>query len=603
MPRGDLVVCSFHTADPYYTGFADALRAGLDAQGIPHDVHRLVKGPDDDWADMTRRKVGILDAACRAHPDKKVFWIDVDCSLVDLPDLVADFSADVIGFQRGFADPLSIGYGRRTRFWEPCFFGINTTPSARDFVATAAALERSSSLKATDDYFFEEAWRTRAAGMSFQVIPSAAVVGRGADLPGVPQFFRFGSSGNVAEYRDKVVQHEPVGSGARPGPRERVTTLAHRTAKAVHHRLPAGARRQARDAADRLGITHLLTASDPVAGLPSGGDATAVARRAAVRTMVSAGQRGDLARVEAGMAAVEAAGGPSAAERAAHEAATAYAHYLAVGDGREPLPLSWWSRPFPGNFGDWLSPYLLQALSGRAVAYKAPTARTSSPHLVAVGSIGRFVSASSVVVGTGVSESDTWLDPAARYVSVRGPVTAAALRASGGPDVERFGDPGALLRRVLPLERGATNGRVALVRHVRHRDLPTILPEGTDELSVLAGTPGQVEDLVRTLVSYDRVVTSAMHVLVACQSYGIPCALVTFAGAEDAVHGTGVKYGDYVRGVGLGMSLTPAVVGLDLRRLDLDPLTTDDRVDDRTLDDVEDAVRTAADLVLTPAGV
>ena len=34
------------------------------------------------------------------------------------------------------------------------------------------------------------------------------------------------------------------------------------------------------------------------------------------------------------------------------------------------------------------------------------------------------------------------------------------------------------------------------------------------------------------------MITSAMHVMIACQSYGIPCGLVTFEGHEDHVHGT-----------------------------------------------------------------
>ena len=65
-----------------------------------------------------------------------------------------------------------------------------------------------------------------------------------------------------------------------------------------------------------------------------------------------------------------------------------------------------------------------------------------------------------------------------------------------------------------------------------------------------------------------------MHVLITCQSYGIPCALVVFEGYLDAVAGNGMKYTDYSLGVGLD-PITPAPVPLDLRSTDLQSLVMD----------------------------
>ncbi|AWX93284.1 hypothetical protein DPM13_09690 [Paracoccus mutanolyticus] len=48
-----------------------------------------------------------------------------------LPGFVAGFSADIIGFQRGFGHPMRIGYANSARFWEPCFWGINDARRAR----------------------------------------------------------------------------------------------------------------------------------------------------------------------------------------------------------------------------------------------------------------------------------------------------------------------------------------------------------------------------------------------------------------------------------------------------------------------------------------
>lgn len=588
MDLSNIVVCSFYTTDPYYTGHADVLRQNLDRIGVAHELLPVTKPEGLDWADMTRKKIPFLARVCEENPGKKVFWIDVDCSLLSLPENVANFSSDIIGFQRGFGSPLTIGYANRTRFWEPCFFGINTTPMARKFISDAALLEKSAQLKATDDYFFEESWRSNAPNMSFQVIPSLSVVSRATGEQDVPAFFSFGSSGNVEEFKHKVVQHDRIGSaaGSRVWPRLRRRAL--RTAKAVERRLPDGSARRIRLLADKVGVTHVLTAAGSAA-MPSG--VGSPHRAKLVRELIASGQRGEGDRVTEVFERLSASGIPSKNEIAAKRAADAFAHYASRRDDAPALDLVWWPRPFPGNFGDWLSPLVFAGHSDRSIRYIAPTAPNSAPHLVSVGSIGRFIKPSSIVVGTGVSSEDIDLESKAHYISVRGPITADLLRRSGGPTVTSFGDPGVLLRRLLPVERTETNGRVALVRHFTHANLPLALPDTMDELSVLLSHPDQVETFVRELNQYDSVVTSAMHVMITCHSYGIPCALVTFEGLESSVHGTGIKYRDYSLGAELEAVHEPVVVSGDLRRLDLDAITSLERVSDAKLDEVETAVK------------
>ena len=65
-------------------------------------------------------------------------------------------------------------------------------------------------------------------------------------------FFEFGSSGNVAEFKNKVVQH---GAKAKPGPRKKALAQA----KKIEGVLPEGARRPIRRIADSMGVTDVLT--------------------------------------------------------------------------------------------------------------------------------------------------------------------------------------------------------------------------------------------------------------------------------------------------------------------------------------------------------
>ena len=588
----DFIVCSFHTDDDYYRQHGKELKESLDRLGVTYVVEEIEKQDGQDWADLCRQKVPFLLRICEDNPGSKVFWIDVDCRLLSLPDFVRDSTADIIGFQRGFSNPRSIGYHKRSRFWEPCFWGVNATAQARQMISDAADLEKRSPTKATDDYFFEEGWRANAAELTFQIIPSSCVVGKGGPQATRQAFFLFGSSGNVAEFKDKVVQHAsdaPVLTGRLSGRLRKETVKA---GKRVLQHLPQDWRRRIIAMADKSGATAILVNGAPVAAnAPT--LSPAKRRKALVNNVLRAGLDGNVEAIDAAVDELQGLGVLTSDERGTLTAARSFAHFSAR-PAAEKIDLVWWARPFPGNFGDWLSPLLVSHYTDRRIVFQSPTAPylTSHRHLVGVGSIGRFVKPNSVVVGTGLSSDEYQLDPSAEYISLRGPMSAEHLRACGGPAVTSFGDPAAVLSRVLPVERGTTNGRTAFVRHFKHRNLPVVLPERVDELEVLISHPDAIRTLVTRLAEYDQVVTSAMHVLIACQSYGIPCGLVVFEGFEGAVAGNGMKYTDYSLGVDLG-PLIPAAVPLDLRGADVSGLVIDARISEAKKDEVEDALRQA----------
>jgi hypothetical protein len=133
------------------------------------------------------------------------------------------------------------------------------------------------------------------------------------------------------------------------------------------------------------------------------------------------------------------------------------------------------------------------------------------------------------------------------------------------------------MSEIMPVKRGATNGKTAFVRHFSHSAIPVQLPSHVDELSVMMSRPKDIEVFVSTLAQYDKVITSAMHVMIVCQSYGIPCGLVTFKGFEDNVHGTGIKYEDYALGAGVEV-MNPQPIDLDLTKMNLDNLIRDIKV-------------------------
>lgn len=583
MPHRDVVVCSFHTPDEYYAGHARELREQLDGLGLRYELLEVEKRDGEDWADVTRRKIGFIHDICEKYPDAMVFWIDVDCRITHLPDYVRDSTADIIGFQRSFRSPLHIGYANRTRFWEPSFWGVSPSPQGRRLIADAYELEQRSDIKATDDYFLEEAWRANARNLTFQMIPSTAIVRRRKiDEPERREsFFVFGSSGNVAEFKDKVVQHA---GKKQVGTRKKLLAQA----KKIERSLPDGARKPLRRFVDTVGVTGVLTADSAKALDPERGKA--------INDMLRAGMSGEPELFESARHDFDNKYIAAPGELVIRSASEAFMEYSARGSDTT-IRLAWWSKPFPGNFGDWLSPLAVSHYTDANIRLQPVTKATNKPHIVALGSIGRFIRPSSVVVGTGISRDDIELARKAHYVSVRGPITARVLRESGGPMVKAFGDPGLLMDRMVPVERGATNGRIAFVRHFSHKNIPMQLPDNVDEYGVLMGRSDDIAQFCATLNEYDAVITSAMHVMIVCQSYGIPCGLVTFEGFESNVHGLGIKYEDYALGADVEV-MNPQVVGLDLRHSDLSGLIKDIRVSEQKKDEVEQHLRTAVSTVI-----
>lgn len=584
----DLIVCSFFTNDDYYRTHGKELEENLISLGIDHEITEISLDPELDWVDICRKKVPYLHSICAKNPDKKIFWIDVDCRLLEIPEFIYNSSADIIGFQRGFSPPIAIGYRNHSRFWEPCFWGIGTSENARKMVSDAAASEQHSSIKATDDFFFEEGWRANANALTFQIIPSACVVGKQTSSTSHPAFFVFGSSGNVPEFKKITAQHL---SEQRP---KWIRRELLKSGKKILSFFPKKTSRRFIATSDRIGLTHYLLGYSR-SGVTDG--RSQMQRRDITNRILRAGINGEVELLEEFVDDLCSNSIANPNEIATIEVARSFAYYAAY-ESDKSLNLSWWVRPFPGNFGDWLSPFLLSHYGNCRIEFQTPTApsRSTPSHLVAVGSIARFIKRNSIVVGTGISSYEHLIDNSAKYLSVRGPLTAKFLRSCGGPDIKSFGDPAALISRVIPLQRNKTNGLIALVRHASHDRVPLVLPENFAELNILVSHPEQIHNFLYELMKYDEVVTSAMHVLIVCQSYGIPCSLVTFEGLENSIAGTGLKYSDYSLGVGL-KELHPVIVERDLRNLPLSSIRQTETIHESIKDEIESKLLESIDVI------
>lgn len=573
-----VVVCSFYTADEYYRKQGKAIKSNLENLGVEHVVKEVEIPKGKDWADMCREKIQFLHDVYFSNPGKMVFWIDADCRLLSFPGFIWKSSADVVGFQRGFSTPMRIGYHYRSRFWEPCFLGINATSGGERFIEDALIAEKRYADKATDDYFFEESWRLNSKRLSFQILPSQ-LVARDESKISPSTIFIFGSSGNVSDFKGKVSQHKGVGSENKSSRTSNAKTYLANTLKGV---LPDSVKPTLKKIKARL----------------KGGGVSAISQEMMdkhfSRQCLASGVSGDIASYEKLRESYEKYKVNNSVSKKRENELVRASAFIKYRSGREkPINLSWWVHPAPGNFGDWLSPYVFGKLTGRPVNYSGFNQSDSQDHILGIGSIAKFATSHSTVIGSGISRLETSLDAKAKYRMLRGPYTAKAVENSGGRFDGSFGDPAVVMPLLYqPDSDVEKRAEIGLVRHFSHTTVPLLLPSNVEEFSVLMSRPEDVEMFISRLHQYDVIITSAMHVAIVCIAYGIPHRLVVFNGLEDAVSGDGVKYRDFYSGVGLP-ERSPIAIRRNLSALELVDIAVDDSLNTETLQEVRSGILAA----------
>jgi hypothetical protein len=203
---------------------------------------------------------------------------------------------------------------------------------------------------------------------------------------------------------------------------------------------------------------------------------------------------------------------------------------------------AWWTvDPHPGNLGDLLTPRVLQAYG-----HTARRASREEADWFFIGSTIRFARPGATVAGAGAIDRRDRIEPRARYLAVRGPITAELVRRAGAKPPEVLGDPAMLLPRFhnSPVER---NQSVGLVPHYVDRDDPQVSAWQGPVIEVLGNDPLRVVDEIRKC---STVLSSSLHGIIVAHAYGIPAAWVRLG---DRLCGDDVKFDDYAASVGIDL--------------------------------------------------
>lgn len=210
-----------------------------------------------------------------------------------------------------------------------------------------------------------------------------------------------------------------------------------------------------------------------------------------------------------------------------------------------------------GNVGDALGPYLYARVVGDkpAVCYARETSRESG--LTLVGSILQDFRQTKprIVWGAGLiapgSAKHLRRD---KVLGVRGPLTAACVIRDTRQLPRIVSDPGLAIGELLPREIEADRDLGFVIHSVdrdyfkaRKQELPAEL---------IDNYCGNVEELIRSLQRYRRVISSSLHGCVLAHAYGIPALPVRISGR---VTGGSWKFRDYYASVGCQNFVMPMV--------------------------------------------
>lgn len=195
----------------------------------------------------------------------------------------------------------------------------------------------------------------------------------------------------------------------------------------------------------------------------------------------------------------------------------------------------WFERKL--NFGDLLTPALLNHYGYKPVHYKTTKAR-----IVAVGSVIHLlpVNYSGIVLGSGLIRDESIFLPNANFQAVRGPLTRERVAA---PSDVILGDPGLLADRLIS-RREEKRWTLGFVPHmydidnVLIKDVKNKYPKETCVIDVRRDPQAVIRDIDQC----ENVLSSSLHGLVVADSLGIPAGWLHLS---DRVIGGGFKFMDY----------------------------------------------------------
>jgi len=216
---------------------------------------------------------------------------------------------------------------------------------------------------------------------------------------------------------------------------------------------------------------------------------------------------------------------------------------------KRTLNVFWCTKPRPGNFGDILSPLILNHYG-----YDTNHSGPEKADYFCVGSIAILASENQTVLGSGVLSRSPKLNPKANWKWVRGPITRDIVVSHGGEQPEVLGDPALLLPRIIsPKEK--KEYKIGLIPHYVDYDyIKELYPkELYPQFKIINLLNNDLDKVVKQITDCEKIISSSLHGIIAAHAYGIPAAWAKFS---DKLVGDDIKFYDHYASVNLTCELS-----------------------------------------------
>jgi pyruvyltransferase len=202
----------------------------------------------------------------------------------------------------------------------------------------------------------------------------------------------------------------------------------------------------------------------------------------------------------------------------------------------------WIGTPRPGNFGDIITPKILDYFEIKYVH------DSKDYDTISTGSIATLAKAGTTVLGSGVMSIRDNVHPEADWRFVRGPITRNRVLICGGSCPEIYGDPGLLLP--ILCDSGKPKYDVGIVPHwVDYDEICQKYP--THRVIDLLNEDPLV--VAKQISECKTIISSSLHGIICAHAFGIPAAWVKFS---PKLKGDDVKFIDYFTSVNVPPQLS-----------------------------------------------
>ena len=221
------------------------------------------------------------------------------------------------------------------------------------------------------------------------------------------------------------------------------------------------------------------------------------------------------------------------------------------------IPLYYWGGA--SNFGDELSPYIVEKLSGKKIYYRKPSSTgRGGMTLFAVGSLLKYdvLHSASIIWGTGTLTSKSLtkeplkifplrkpiqralqaiLNPRAKICAVRGPKTRSLIQKQGFDCPDVYGDPAVLLPKIYT-PKPKKKVTVGVIFHIYQNInfITTLKKSGLSVIPIVRDGYREIEDFIDEVTSCDVIFSATLHGLITAQAYGIPAQWIRIP--EQPIH-------------------------------------------------------------------